>query len=282
MDELYGAADALSMRHAALHRRILFALSLAGTLLTLLFLLYDETELYALILACGLMAGSLFLIRFLANRLQCHRNYLEYRVLAEALRVQYFLYRAGLGESAASLTPWPIRQEIPWVWELLSALPTPEPRPPEQILDCWIREQCAYHRRKLVQLRKKNRRNVWAAKSTLIVTAVSYLAALGLELFWVRQPGGAAGTELLRAVLKIVLGTMSALTLFTGSYYGKMSLPDLIDDYRRMIALYETAEEEILAQGERPALLVRLARECLNETSAWYAYQRKNQPELVI
>ena len=91
LDRLYGAADVLSIKNANKHRRILLELSAVGTLLTLLFLLYDEAELYGLIAACGLMILLLFLIRFLANRSQCHRKYLEYRVLAESLRVQYYL-----------------------------------------------------------------------------------------------------------------------------------------------------------------------------------------------
>ena len=75
---------------------------------------------------------------------------------------------------------------------------------------------------------------------------------------------------------------MSAVTLFTGSYYGKMSLSNVIDDHKRMIALYETAEEQMLREGESGELLLFLARECLNETSTWYAYQSKNKPDIVI
>lgn len=75
---------------------------------------------------------------------------------------------------------------------------------------------------------------------------------------------------------------MSAITLFTGSYYGKMSLSNEIDDHQRMIALYESAEEEIAKNGENEQLLLYLAREFLNENSTWYAYQSKNKPDITI
>ena len=88
--------------------------------------------------------------------------------------------------------------------------------------------------------------------------------------------------DLLRAILKIVLGTMSAITLFTGNYYGKMSLSNVIDDHKRMISLYKTAEERILQEGEDEDLILFLAREYLNENSTWYAYQSKNKPDIVM
>ena len=52
LDELYGAADALSLKNANQHRRILLALSAVGTLLTMLFLLYDEAKVPRIPCAC--------------------------------------------------------------------------------------------------------------------------------------------------------------------------------------------------------------------------------------
>ena len=281
LDEIYGAADVLSLKNAKKHRRILWELSAVGTLLTLLFLLYDEAELYGLIMACGMMILSLFLIRFIANRSQCHRKYLEYRVLAESLRVQYFLYLAGVSERVTELTPWSVRQEIPWIMEILSALPEPRPKEKESVMDCWIKDQSSYHQLKLGQTVRKNRRDNRIATATVIVTVITYLAAIGFEIY-VSHHQIAIDVNLVRAILKVVVGTMSAITLFTGNYYGKMSLPNIIDDHERMIALYQSVEEKILSQGENDELILSLARECLNENATWYAYQKKNQPDLVI
>ena len=91
-------------------------------------------------------------------------------------------------------------------------------------------------------------------------------------------------TEMIRAILKIILGTMSAATLFTGSYYGKMSLSLTIEDHRRMAMLYEKAENKIVQNGgeESEDLILSLAHEFLIENSTWYAYQKKNQPSLTF
>ena len=72
---------------------------------------------------------------------------------------------------------------------------------------------------------------------------------------------------MVRMILKIVLGTMSAVSLFTGSYYGKMSLSNTIDNHKRMISLYEKAENDVLQSYESEELLIFLAREFLIENS---------------
>ena len=282
IDEIYGAADVLSIQNAREHRRVLLALSAAGTLLTLAFLLYDEAEMHGLILACGAMVLCLFFIRHMANRLDCHRKYLEYRVLAECMRCQFFLTYAGISTPVSEILPWFIRKGIPWITEMLSALHTGAAAEKRAVLDPWIRDQKRYHESALKRAEIKSRRDGRIAATVFVITIIAYLAALAYELFIYRNADGRAHADLIRALLKILLGTMSAITLFTGSYYGKMSLSNEIDDHQRMIALYENAEEEIAQNGESDQLLLFLAREFLNENSTWYAYQSKNKPDITI
>ena len=282
IDEIYGAADVLSIQNAREHRRVLLALSAAGTLLTLAFLLYDEAELHGLILACGAMVLCLFFIRHMANRLDCHRKYLEYRVLAECMRCQFFLLLAGISTPVLEILPWFIRKGVPWIAEVLSSLPIGVPAEKQSVLDSWIVDQKRYHETALERAEIKSHRDGRIAAAVFTVTIIAYLVTLAYELFIYRNADGAAHAELIRALLKILLGTMSAITLFTGSYYGKMSLSNEIDDHQRMIALYENAEEEIAQNGESDQLLLFLAREFLNENSTWYAYQSKNKPDITI
>ena len=146
LNELFGAADVLSIENAKKHRRILLILSIIGTLLTFAFLLYDEAELHGLILACGVMILCLFFVRRIANRLECHRKYLEYRVLAECLRCQFFLSFAGTGIRVMEVMPWSIRKGIPWIPEVLSSIPENKSSEKRSVLDPWIREQKMYHK----------------------------------------------------------------------------------------------------------------------------------------
>ena len=282
VDELYGAADVLSIYNAGKHRKILLALSVVGTLLTLAFLLYDVAELHGLILACGVMVLFLVLIRRAANRLECHRKYLEYRVLAECLRCQFFLFFAGINTKVADIMPWSIKKGIPWITEVLQNIKSEAAKEKQSILEPWVKAQKEYHKTALEKTKIKYGRDNRIAKAVLIITIAAYIAALIYELLIFKNAITIENVNLIRAILKIVLGTMSAATLFTGNYYGKMSLSNVIDDHKRMIALYELAEEEILKDGESEELLLLLAREFLNENSTWYAYQCKNKPEIAI
>ena len=282
VDELFGAADVLSILNAGRHRRVLLALSAAGTLLTLFFLLYDEAEAHGLILACGVMVVCLFCIRRFADRLDCHRKYIEYRVLAECLRCQFFLFFAGLGTRVTDILPWTIRQDVPWIRDVLSALPEDGPMEKHSILDCWIRDQKAYHASALKKAEIKDRRDRRISTAVLVLTVIVYCAALIYELAVYRHAAGTGNADVIRAVLKIVLGTMSAATLFTGNYYGKMSVSSAVDDHRRMIALYDEAEKEIMENGESRELQLMLAGEFLSENSSWYAYQSRNKPDIIV
>ena len=306
IDELFGAADVLSIRNAKKYRLILLALAFVGTLVTFLFLLYDEANLHMLVLACVGMILCLFLIGRIANRIDCHKKYLEYRVLAESLRVQYFLYSLGVKVNISELLPWTLKQCVPWIREILKELPVSNAVQEdatsveesleaeeailakktlsgfEQVsaLDGWIRAQRAYHEKALRKTRKQDRVSSRVSRIVLIITIVSYIGAVIFELFLCQKVGGETNAELIRSIMKIILGTLSATTLFTGSYYGKMSLSNVIDDHQRMIALYDQTEQEILQKGETEEILLSLAQECLNENSTWYAYQSKNTPDI--
>ena len=282
IDDLFGAADALSIQNANKHRLILLALAFAGMLVTFLFLLYDEAELHGLILACIAMILCLFLISRIAGRLDCHRKYLEYRVLAESLRVQCFLLCSGVNENIAELLPWTLKQCVPWIMEILKELPEGTADVQRSALDIWIRTQKAYHEKALRKTAKKYHIDQRVSLVVLVITIIAYLGVTVFEVFLYPRVAGAVDADVIRAALKILLGTLSAVTLFTGSYYGKMSLSNEIDDHQRMIALYEQTEQEILQNGETKELLLSLARECLNENSTWYAYQSKNTSDITL
>ena len=83
-----------------------------------------------------------------------------------------------------------------------------------------------------------------------------------------------------RTILKILLGTVSAGTLFLAGYYGKMSLERKSADHGKMQAFYERMKEELDRRGQTEELLEILAREELTENGNWCSYQRDNVPEL--
>ena len=245
-----------------------------------MFLLYDELEFYGLIIACGVMVLCLLLLNFLTDKLDCHRKYLQYRILAEALRLQYFLSLAVVETRVVDILPWSLRKGIGWIEEILKSLPQTKIKNKHSILQCWIIDQRKYHERALAKTEIKNYRDKTISKMTTIITIGIYFVALIFELFVSNNE--VVNINIIRMILKILLGTMSAITLFLGSYYGKMSLSNAIEDHKRMIELYKKAQEDVVVSGESEELILSLAREFLNENSAWYSYQQKNRANIVV
>ena len=296
IDRLFGAADVLSIENQNKHKLFLLGLAIVGGAIVFFFLLYDEMELYYLIGLCMLLVFVLFGMDILSNKVDSHRKYLEYRVLAETLRVQFFLYYAGLEEKVVDIMPWFIREGIPWIEEILLALPVVKTGERKSILDCWIRDQKTYHMDALKRAKADQKTYTNLTYIAIIFTVFLYAVTLAFEILMYKYSPGDANwifvklkillsmidANRIRAYLKIGVGTMSTITVIGGSYFGKKSLPNEIEDHERMIALYDKVENEIMESGEDREQLIYLAREFLTENSTWYSYQTQNNPDIVI
>ena len=240
IDEIYGAADVLSIENAKKHERNLWLLSAFGTIITILFLLYDEAELHLLIVGCIIIIVGVYQFYKLAERHDCHRKYIQYRVLAETLRLQYYLSKADVKQQVTDIMPWFIKKGIPWINEILLELSNTKTGQKKLIINCWIRDQLKYHQNALVRSTHKKERDNRITRIVLTVTIATYIIALIFEVYMLTIPSGEitsytlsysldnlqhwgimvglTPTDMIRSILKIVIGTMSAATLFTGSY----------------------------------------------------------------
>ena len=285
LEQLYALADKLSLRYAARYRHVLALMALLGTLLTLSFLLYDEAELHWMILATGVALLFMFLCHRYAIRSACHRRYLEYRVLAESLRVQAFLKYAGSELDVPALMPLTQQEETTWVQIALCALSAERINlVSHPIRDVWIENQCTYHSSATVKSQRKLAGSDRIVKVALIASASLYVIALILELtlFGTFFPSAVklGNPDLFRTVLKIVLGGISAATLFIANFYGKQSLVRGEIDHVKMQHFYERILAAFERQGQTEQLLKCLAREELNENGNWYSYQSNNTPDI--
>ncbi|MBO5496639.1 MAG: hypothetical protein J5967_04485, partial [Oscillospiraceae bacterium] len=287
MERAYLAAGTLSRNAAERYRRVLALLAVASALLTFAFLLYDEAEAIWMILVCGAMLLCAWGLRRYAVSSDCHRRYLEYRVLAEYLRVQCFLRYAGSKVEAAQLLSWTQREETAWALDALCALNVgPAPETGRQIRRCWAENQRDYHAKAASGSDRKLSASERTVRAALIVSITLYVAAVGFELLC----GGlifhpvvfVPDVEIWRTVLKLLLGVISAVTLFVANYYGHLSLPRVLSDHKKMERFYADMSERLAREGETDALLTELAREELIENGNWCSYQRDNTPDFSI
>ena len=287
LERIGRTAGKLSARYAGKYRCVLALLAVMSALLTFSFLMYDVVQATGMILACGFLLLGAWGCRRFATRSDCHRRYIEYRVLSECLRVQTYLRYAGSRVHTAEILPWTQQEETAWILDALCALSIGKaPETQHKIRSCWAEEQRAYHR----EAGKRSRRDLSGSeqivRAALVLSIALYLAAVAFELLC----GGLlfspairiADAEWCRTLLKLFLGTISAVTLFIANYYGKLSLPRTVSDHRKMERFYEKMSDMLQQHGQTEELLTVLAREELIENGNWCSYQRDNTPDFSI
>ena len=278
-------AGKLSRVSAKRFRRVLALLAVASSLLTFAFLMYDSAHAIWMILVCGFMLLAAWLFHRYAVRSDCHRCYIEYRALAECLRVQTYLRYAGSCLQVADLLTWTQQKETSWIMAALCALGIgPEPLVPHNIQDCWVETQWEYHREAATRSHRNLTVSDRTVQTALILSVMLYMSAVLFELFFgglLLQPlVPLQDVESIRTVLKISLGTLSAMTLFVSNFYGRLSLPRTLSDHRKMAQFYTKISARLEQYGQTEELLTVLAREELIENGNWCSYQRDNKPDV--
>ena len=123
-------------------------------------------------------------------------------------------------------------------------------------------------------------------QTALIISIGLYLTAVFFELLC----GGILlapvihlpDVEACRMAIKLLLGTLSAVTLFVGNYYGRLSLSRVHSDHQKMARFYSKIEAHLDRSGQTEEVLTVLAREELAENGNWCSYQRDNQPDISL
>jgi|GEM_PF-1430038 hypothetical protein len=284
IDELYGAADVLSMKHYEKHRQKIIRISIIAPFIVFFFLLYEAIELHWIIIAVTALILLLYFVYTHPKDEDSHAKYLEYRVLAETLRTQYFISKSGVKKNVVELMPWFTYLGIPLIKDVFSELSSIDANIRESILDCWIRNQMNYHDNAHKKALKQYERHELYEKIALAVTLIVYGIALFFEIsMMLNMPLEFEIAHWVRAGFKIGVGTATAITIFLSNYYGKMSLSSKIEEHIRMFWLYQKVEREIkLTKKETPEQIVYLARECLVENATWYSHQKKNKPDFAV
>ena len=94
--------------------------------------------------------------------------------------------------------------------------------------------------------------------------------------------GYISDAERYRTIAKLLLGGISAATLFISNYYGRLSLSRVAADHRKMERFYAVILDRIDRYGETEELLALLAREELIENGNWFSYQQDNAADFSL
>ena len=281
--DIYGYADSMAIRYQRFARRMLiFILVLAGAM-ALAFEIYAHLVVERYVLALYPMFFLAITAAYFWHRsVGAHGKYLDYRALAEGLRVQLFWRLAGLNDSVTGSYLRKQSDELEWI---RSALRTTALIPADRrnsdlglVYERWIKDQedyfvrCAHRQHRRVE--QFERLANWLYGTGLVVS----IFTIGL---WDRIEHAHG----LHHVLIVVMGFAPVMAALWISYADKTGLQAQSKQYKRFAVIFARArrifdtlraEAQISVGGDAVEELLReLGKEALIENGDWVLLHRE-------
>jgi hypothetical protein len=274
----YAAADALSIHFQRRTRRTL------GWLLVLAFvaaaaLQGDPLARAAAFSLNGLYVGALaaaYAVWLWSRRARYQTKYLDYRALAEGLRVQIFWRLAGIPDAAADHYLRKQRSELDWIRRAMrgcdvgSAAPadasaTSDVEPLRLVLERWVRPQRAYF---TSAARKNDGRYQKIKRFGYAFFGVALALAFAKPFLSARNP------------LLVAVSLVPVIAALTNVWADRLALAPLAKQYGRMSHVFAAADDALdgaikdgnAARGR--AVIHELGVEALAENADWVLLHR--------
>lgn len=260
-----------------------------AVLMGLAFLLYSDLRapdsmlwIFLVLFVVGLVIAGV------AHRRDWHRKYIDYRALAEGLRVQAFWRRAGLtmtGDPEFAHDNFLQKQDVELGWirnvmRQVGMMPLPPIDDPRQavdaVIDAWVGRpgqsgQLAYYERKAA-LRERHHLRTRALGQACL------WAGIGISLFLALFHRGLG--DVTRDVLVTVMGSLSLIAAVREAYAYRKADKELVKQYRFMHRIYRNARIALDAAAttqERREILRALGEAALAEHAEW-ALMHRDRP----
>ncbi len=290
INRIFCIADWLSIHY---QKRVLF--SLRGThvfafLMGLMFILYsdfrNDQSFMTGFLVFFFFAAS---IQYLAKRGGWHRRYLDYRALAEGLRVQYYWAAAGVtkeNESKFAHDDFLQTQdpELGWIRNVMrvagtrcDAAPNRSPEGITYVMREWIGDQSSGQ---LGYFRSKAKERIRTSSITRRIALLSLLVSVtGIALLAIV---GSAMSSDIRLPLMTAMGAVLLLVAIRHNYVHVTAERELIKQYEFMLRIFLNALRRLNnAQDdtERRLILRALGGSALDEHAEWILMHRDRSPD---
>ncbi|MGI9232140.1 MAG: hypothetical protein ACR2RD_00780 [Woeseiaceae bacterium] len=286
INRLYCISDWLAISYQKKVLRTLRATHVLAFLMGLMFILYTDVEgwqyyMFAFLLFFVASAA----VQYWAERHGWHRKYLDYRTLAEGLRVQFYWASAGVrNENESKYTHDNFLQaqdpELGWIRNIMriagthcDAAHTVSESGLQFVLREWIGDiggggQLAYFAAKATDKAKRNR-------LTELLGKLSLLTSVGVVLVFVTL--GSRLPDHWSSPLLVAMGAMLLIYAIRQGYGYATAEKDLIKQYEFMLRLFQNARRRLDnasdAQEKRQVLLA-LGGSALDEHAEWILMHR--------
>jgi hypothetical protein len=278
----FAAADLYARHYQRLTRVVLRLMLLFAAALALIFELYAEVLPWRALPITYLGAfASLTVVLLWQRQRDVQGRYLDYRALAEGLRVQFYWRLAGLPDIAASSYLRKQLDELRWIREALraaAALPPPRTAHPELAVQHWVGGQATYYADRTHSQRK--RLHLFEKGSQFFLVA-GLLATITLVVAWTRLET----LPIWHRWLVVLMGFAPIGAALWETYAERLGLRAQVNQYARFAGIFRRARRfaEQLERGEMRhdkrhalnALLRELGREALMENGDWVLLLRE-------
>jgi hypothetical protein len=285
--EFYSIADVLSQyfqkRTLTAFRVILILVFLAALSYDLYSHVFEETPLI-LSMYLGMFFISYLWHTYIANA-GFQTKYLDYRALAEGLRVQFFWRIAGVSDSVADFYMREQKSELDWVRNAVRSSMTETIGDPgrrstaelslrERLLlvsKHWVQDQERYFAKAAHRDHERLHKN---EKRITILFGLSLLAA-AIQLFLPANP-----------VFIIAIGLLPVIAALIHTFLQKNALMEHSKQYERMSVLFRRARirlDYLIAEdrlSDAQALVAEIGKEALSENGDWIMTHRERPLEV--
>jgi hypothetical protein len=295
----FGCTDAAAVRLRRETRRRADLLVAVVMLCVIFFELYSHrlwNDPRSLAAYLGLI--FLMLVMWRTRRWQVEeQKALEFRALAEALRVQFYWRHAGVRRSAADYLARMAFDELSWIRAALRYHETLEPGSThgskaslKQTASWWVNGQLSYYQRTSSRERSTLRR--LHATSLLLLTG-SLIAGTLLLIAAVSESGpmkpwhdALERSPKAHSIALFGIGLLSAGAALLHGYADKRGLAGHVRRYERMRRLYANAADALAqldensTEAQARTLFDRLGKEALRENIDWFLLHRDRPIEV--
>ncbi len=292
IEHLFAGADWLAVHF---RKRMHFSIMLLHTLAILMgtaFIVYSELDVSAAFIGAFLLlfaTGSL--VALIGSRREWHRRYLDYRVLAEGLRVQCYWTIAGVRvthQVRFAYDSFLQKQdvELGWIRHVMRSASLAAavggdagPARLDWAIQSWIGGdgdgdgQLGYYRQRSEQRMRKYRHTTRIGRASL---AISLLAAVGLLLIDDSAPAR------WNQALLLLMGFAALFAAVRESYSHQLADRELIRQYRFMQQIFARARDRIAASADpqqQRRILEALGQAALEEHAEWILTHRERPIE---
>lgn len=301
----FALADQLAIWWQSMSYRALIAI------LVLIFLTVTLFECYAhvapgqtaLLVGYPLLFGFGWMVVWLARRWRIYNRYLDFRALAEAMRVHLFWKLAGLNENAADFYLRSCRSQLDWirsalrVWTVQSGEHDCRSGCPvnsaidaailRQVRERWMDNQQKYFAKNETRNQDRvHRCRLWSRVFLGISLAATAIQTLRLLWAYWHHDGHPIGHEGTTHVFIMIIAMGGLLAGLCHEYLEKRLFEKQARSYGWMASLYRTALnrfDPLVEKGklaEVQSLIRELGREALAENADWVIYHREREPEM--